>query len=182
MRLGCMGLAVLVSCLAGVRAITPRWQRSDRPALDSAAEELQQRHDGATGERGQAESRVSRSQAGCDVPQDCQKTLGGDGPAASCSGATAVMHAGFAKTGTSYIQSTLSQNRELLRSQSVLYPTSGTGSGGGYGHHFFPRYVATEHIHRQGAQGREVLRADQHSHRAGCASDLCHQALDQPPV
>ena len=149
-----LGLAMLVSCLAGVRAITPHWQRSDRPALDSAAEGLQQRQDGAAGERRQAESHVSRSPAGCDVPQDCQKTLGVDGPAASCSGATAVVHAGFAKTGTSYIQSTLSRNRELLRSQSVLYPTSGTGSGGGFGHHFLPRYVANESNFQPGSRCR----------------------------
>ena len=70
--------------------------------------------------------------------------MGVDGPAASCSGATAVVHAGFAKTGTSYIQSTLSQNRELLRSQSVLYPNSTTDSGGGFAHHFLARYVANE--------------------------------------
>eukprot|EP00964_Phaeocystis_antarctica_P084592 scaffold53304_cov65-Phaeocystis_antarctica.AAC.1 len=100
MRYGSRGLALLVSSLAGVGAITPHWQRRDRPALDSAAEELQQRHDDATEGRRQADSRVSRSQAGCDVPQDYQTTLGVDGPAASCSGATAVVHAGFAKTGT----------------------------------------------------------------------------------
>ena len=59
------------------------------------------------------------------------------------------------------LQSTLSQNLllYLLRSEAVLYPTSGTTSdsatilqsAAGFGHHFLPRYVANESNSRSGS-------------------------------
>lgn len=170
------GLARLVLAASLLAVVGARPHRRKSHALQLTQKARQQRakqEEQPSREKKNGKESSSRRPVRCDAPLECSTLK--DAPfnpllEANCSRADsfAIVHAGFAKTGTSYIQSTLRKNSEWLRSQSVLYPSLTAMTKASFGHHFLARFLSNESNFPQ-----------KEDSTAGCSADYADGQLVQ---